>query len=885
MLSGKTADRGLRAVPACWKVIPAALLLAFGIWLGVKTPAQARRAGTTPLQTPALEEKPSLAAPKVEPALASPFDLPPGTPLYPVTLVRTVDTSNAAWNPSSPDPSGIDYWPLTGRMLVVDSEVDEMPPYFTGVNVYDATATGTLVSTCSTTNLARTGWSNEPTGLAINPSNNHLYISDDFRNQVFEVSLGPDNTYCTADDVVTSATFQTDTEDVAYGANKLFIAGGIQARVYVYDLGANGVIGGGDDNLTSEFDTASLGFNDLEGIAYNPDRGTLFILSTQVNDKYLGEVTLSGQLLRAYDLSIMGAHSNIRSDVAYAPSSVNPSQKNIYIVSRGLDNDSNPTENDGKWREFSLGPVPGAFAKLSPPNGIDNQPLAVTLNWGAASGAVEYEYCIDTTNDNACSNWVSTGTATSKSLTSLTSGKTYYWQVRTLSGGGYSYADGSPSSFRSFSTITTLVPPWSGSAAITSNRPVVAVVRPHIGAEVASYDGFSAGGLTAYAPMLFKDAFGGSYDAALYIQNVNAANTANITIKFYDSTGTLNCTKTDTVPPLASRGYWIPSESCLPAGWVGGAVVTSDSNIVAVGRPHVGDQVMTYNGFTAGSTSAYLPMLFKNAFSGSYASAFYIQNMDAAHTANITIKFYDSAGTLSCILTDTVAALASKGWWVPAQSCLPAGWVGGAVITSDWPIVTLARPHIGAEVTAYSGLSVGNTTLYVPMLFKQAFGGSYDAAFYVQNLDSLSSASLTIKFYDSAGNLTCTLPDMVAGLASRGYWTPALSCLPAGWVGGAVVSSNRPIVAVGRPHVGAQITTYPALTSGSTGVFLPMLFKQALGGAYDSAFYLQNTDVANPASVTVNLYDTDGNLSCQRTDSIPAGATLGYWVPGIVCSP
>ena len=60
---------------------------------------------------------------------------------------------------------------MTGRLLISDSEVDEMPPYFTGKNIYDATTSGTLVSTCSTTNINRTGWSNEPTGMAINSNN------------------------------------------------------------------------------------------------------------------------------------------------------------------------------------------------------------------------------------------------------------------------------------------------------------------------------------------------------------------------------------------------------------------------------------------------------------------------------------------------------------------------------------------------------------------------------------------------------------------------------------------------------------------------------------------------------------------------------------------
>ena len=47
----------------------------------------------------------------VELSLQVPAALPPGTTLLPATLVHTIDTSNAAWSPSSPDPAGIDYWP------------------------------------------------------------------------------------------------------------------------------------------------------------------------------------------------------------------------------------------------------------------------------------------------------------------------------------------------------------------------------------------------------------------------------------------------------------------------------------------------------------------------------------------------------------------------------------------------------------------------------------------------------------------------------------------------------------------------------------------------------------------------------------------------------
>ena len=129
----------------------------------------------------------------------------------------------------------------------------------------------------------------------------------------------------------------------------------MDAEVFDIPLGANGVLGGGDDGPMTHFDTKSLGFNDLEGNHYNPVNGTLYIVSTKGTDQYMGEVTLTGTLLRAYNLSLMGSAGNIRSDVALAPGGQNPGTNNIYIASRGVDNDSNRNENDGRIWEISLG--------------------------------------------------------------------------------------------------------------------------------------------------------------------------------------------------------------------------------------------------------------------------------------------------------------------------------------------------------------------------------------------------------------------------------------------------------------------------------------------------------------------------------------------------
>lgn len=106
------------------------------------------------------------------------------------------------------------------------------------------------------------------------------------------------------------------------------------------------------------------------------------------------------------------------------------------------------------WSFTTLILQPGAFNKYAPANGATGMTLTPDLNWTASARATRYEYCYDTTNDGACSNWVSTGTNLWVSLPMLQSSATYYWQVRSWNGSyGPIYANGSCTSFWSFQTL------------------------------------------------------------------------------------------------------------------------------------------------------------------------------------------------------------------------------------------------------------------------------------------------------------------------------------------------------------------------------------------------------------------------------------------------
>jgi DNA-binding beta-propeller fold protein YncE len=301
----------------------------------------------------------------VELSLTSPAQLDALVVAEPGVLVRTVNTYQ--WSPPSPDPMGIVYLPTVNRLLLSDSEVEESPAtYFHGVNLFEVTLSGSLAGTSST--LA---FSNEPTGLAFNPNSGHLFISEDDGKLIFEIGSGSDGQFFTSDDSRTSFSTQPfnsrDPEGVAFNSwnGHLFIADGLNAEVYDIAPGANGRFDGappaGDDTV-SHFDTANRGLRDPEGIIFNSDTGTLYLVSSQ---KKVFELTTAGGLVSMIDLAFL--NPGVLSGVAYGPGSGNPAAKSLYIIDRGVDNNDDENENDGKLYEIALGqPVATAIPTNTP---------------------------------------------------------------------------------------------------------------------------------------------------------------------------------------------------------------------------------------------------------------------------------------------------------------------------------------------------------------------------------------------------------------------------------------------------------------------------------------------------------------------------------------
>ena len=289
-------------------------------------------------------------------------------------LIRT-----SVWVTPSPDPTGLDFL-RSGQLLVTDSEVDETR-LNKGRNLWRITRGGRVERSMSTYKF-----SHEVTDVAADSVHGVWYFSDDVVSggRIFVVRLGPDRTYGTRDD--TRRSFPTtgfgviDPEGLAFGGGSLWISDGMNGSVYRIEPGPNGLIeGGADDTITSR-NLSGLGANDIEGVEYAPN-GNLFVLPNKRNADILEIEWAGGTLVKAYDLSLARLRSP--SAIAYGPSSANRAKKSFYIADRGVDNNGNPGENDGRIVELGVARKPVNLirnASFEVDRNGDRRPDGWTLN-------------------------------------------------------------------------------------------------------------------------------------------------------------------------------------------------------------------------------------------------------------------------------------------------------------------------------------------------------------------------------------------------------------------------------------------------------------------------------------------------------------------------
>jgi hypothetical protein len=280
--------------------------------------------------------------------------LPSAQPAAAATKASLVKmTLTSSWATRSPDPMGLTYNPRTRKLLISDSEVDEIPALWKGKNFFVAKRGGRLVATGTFKKFTV-----EPEDLAWDNKHQTLFVTDDDLDRVFRVGRGKDKKLGTRDDVVITVLHthrfgSFDPEGLAWrGGRKpmLIVSDSTNRRVYKIKRGMDRRFGTRDD-IVKSFGTHKYGFTTAEDVAVRGKH--LFIVSSR--QTFILETTLKGGLIQKIDISGLGIKS--ASGITFAPGT-DGGRSRLYLTASGVDNNVDPNENDGRLFELKFVKIP-----------------------------------------------------------------------------------------------------------------------------------------------------------------------------------------------------------------------------------------------------------------------------------------------------------------------------------------------------------------------------------------------------------------------------------------------------------------------------------------------------------------------------------------------
>jgi hemolysin type calcium-binding protein len=190
-------------------------------------------------------------------------------PLNP-SVVQIIDTTK--WSNPSADPAGLTWipgaTPGTGTLIMSDSEIDESP-FFRPDNLFYLSETGVFDHSAALSSFCK-----EPTGVAFNPLNGHLFISDDGKRAVFEID--PANPGTLISSFSTKTFGSDDAEDILFDpvTGHLFVVEGEQSALNprtIFEIDPANP----QTAISKIVLPAAVG--DSEAVAFDPDRNVFYV--------------------------------------------------------------------------------------------------------------------------------------------------------------------------------------------------------------------------------------------------------------------------------------------------------------------------------------------------------------------------------------------------------------------------------------------------------------------------------------------------------------------------------------------------------------------------------------------------------------------------------
>jgi len=385
----------------------------------------------------------------------------------------------------------------------------------------------------------------------------------------------------------------------------------------------------------------------------------------------------------------------------------------------------------------------------------------------------------------------------------------------------------------------------------------------------AAFFAFSVAGSAFAAATTFSTGF--------QIQNLSSS-TANITVSFYASgSGTATTSFQDTISPNGQKTYASLSQvQGLPAGFSGGAVISSDQQVAALVNI-IGDgnfnNGASYSCSSQGATSVSLPLLFKNSFN--FNSFFNVQNTSSTTVAHVTITY--SAGSPE---TKDIQPNSSERFDQASNSSLPSGFNGSAVVTSDQPVSVAVLENGPTTMLSYNGFASTSTAPIFPLINANNFG--FITGISLQNAGT-QATNVTVSYTPSQAGTACTETQTIQPKGTGFFALTAFA-----------QSNQGEDCANGATFIGSGKVTTNSANQPLVGVVNQLNSKSNKGGAYNSVDandgtatvifpiiqdrlfnYFTGFSIVNVGSVATDISCSYSNTSVkQSTTGLAPGATF-----------
>ncbi|MGB9898059.1 hypothetical protein [Thermanaerothrix sp.] len=367
-------------------------------------------------------------------------------------------------------------------------------------------------------------------------------------------------------------------------------------------------------------------------------------------------------------------------------------------------------------------------------------------------------------------------------------------------------------------SVPNLPEGFKGSAIVSADQPIAAIgseqtTYPDGSIGNSQYSGFSAEtvGIKFYLPNVNKKFGGSQWSTRITIQNVTA-NPVTATITFYNADATVRDTDVVNLPGNGSTTLTQINDTELPDGWLGSAIVDATGNIaVIVDIMSADGRLETYNGFTSGATTLYLPTLLIGLGANQWNTSFQVLNVGSA-TAVVTMTYYTAGvATPSKVVTTNLPQYQSINRYQPSvDSDLGTPWIGSVVIESTQPIVAVGTQSSGAPgkrlASAYNGVASGATQAFLPTVLRFFGGSNFVTSFQIMNVGA-GPASVTVEYF-APGNPTPIMTvrydgvenPKIARYTSVNRYQGNDTALGSGWQGSVRVTSDQPVVVLGSQN-------------------------------------------------------------------------------------